>query len=816
MEAGDLRARVEALRRALVTPEVVYFPVRHHSPACARQVRDWIRARRPRAVLIEAPEAYAPLIPLLADPECAPPVAIHAHLVGATEAGAGGGRAATYYPLCAHSPEWVALREGMAAGARVRFIDLSPAARAGDAEAAESPRVVSLFDEHAYRRSRLLAEVARRHHCRDAEEFWDHLVEASGWRRTPEELAGIVGAYCQLAREDTPREELEADGTLAREAAMARAIRDELRTAGPGEGPVLVVTGGFHSVVLPALVAAKPVAAPRGRPEGESRHCLVRYSLDRLDALSGYSAGMTHAGYYHALWEALERDDPAPADSVATAFLVGIGRDCREAGRPDAPSVADEIAALDQARRLARLRGHSGPSRMDVRDAIQGCLDRGGGERGAVAAAAARWFAGNATGRVPAAAGQPPLVRDFLLRAEAMRLPAEAAAPRALALSLHRSESHRRTSRFLHQLEFLEVPYATRGAGPDFVKRTDLERAVEHWVCQWQPQTEVALVEGSSLGSTVREASAARLAERAAALDASGAPVSAEGVALLVRACVMGLAGEAADLLPRLGGWVARDPSLAGVAAALSTLRGLLQAGGPLRVDRLPGLPELAAAAFTRACLLLDTAPGFPEEQAGEVLAACLAVRTCPPPARPGADDPLEPFWQTLRRRVDAPDTPPLLRGGMVGLLHAGGRLGDEEAWGLIRGALRPAVARGERHIAFLGGLLTTARELAWREPRLVGVLDELLSGWTEEEFLRGLPHLRLAWSGLTPGETDRVAALVAGRHGREFLDLRRPSALTEAESLDALRAFAAMEQSLAADGLSAWLAEAGEKGSPA
>ena len=44
---------------------VVFFPVRHHSPACARQVDRLIRAIRPDAVLIEGPRDATHLIPLL-------------------------------------------------------------------------------------------------------------------------------------------------------------------------------------------------------------------------------------------------------------------------------------------------------------------------------------------------------------------------------------------------------------------------------------------------------------------------------------------------------------------------------------------------------------------------------------------------------------------------------------------------------------------------------------------------------------------------------------------------------------------------------
>ena len=74
--------------------------------------------------------------------------------------------------------------------------------------------------------------------------------------------------------------------------------------------------------------------------------------------------------------------------------------------------------------------------------------------------------------------------------------------------------------------------------------------------------------------------------------------------------------------------------------------------------------------------------------------------------------------------------------------------------------------------MAFLRGLLQTAREAAWQQPALLGVLDKLLREWDEEAFVASLPELRLAFAEMTPKETDRIAA----GGGRPFTALR-PSA---------------------------------------
>jgi len=262
----DLTAAIDTLVSALITPRVLYFPVRHHSPACAWALRRWIREHRPRAVLVEGPEDCQPLLRHLLHEQCVPPVAIYTHFhSGGASARTEESRHAAYYPLAAYSPEWVALREGHAVGAELRFIDLDYASQHQVAEAGDGQpgalRIESLQMERHFRRSAWLREVARRCGCRNHDELWDHLIEVRDSNRPVAEIVREVAAYCYISRLDTPAETLAADGTLAREAVMAAAIRETL--AKGGKRPVLVVTGGFHSVVLPELVAALPEPPPR-------------------------------------------------------------------------------------------------------------------------------------------------------------------------------------------------------------------------------------------------------------------------------------------------------------------------------------------------------------------------------------------------------------------------------------------------------------------------------------------------------------------------------------------------------------------------
>ncbi len=121
-EAGrDARAELDGFLRALGASAVRFFPVRHHSPACAWHVRELIRRERPRAVLIEGPADITPLIPFILSPETRAPFAVYTTYVNARARNAPApeatpdakpARSSGYYPFCDYSPELVALRAG--------------------------------------------------------------------------------------------------------------------------------------------------------------------------------------------------------------------------------------------------------------------------------------------------------------------------------------------------------------------------------------------------------------------------------------------------------------------------------------------------------------------------------------------------------------------------------------------------------------------------------------------------------------------------------------------------------------------------------
>ncbi|MBD7982336.1 DUF5682 family protein [Oerskovia merdavium] len=834
-------AGVEALR-----DEGVYLaPVRHHSPACALAVEALLEEVRPAVVLIEGPEEYGRLLPALLDPRTRPPVAVLS--LGTDGKGAG------FYPLAEFSPEWVALRAADRLGAQVAFVDRSWAAREeaaapGASDAPDAPDAPGEDEDDAFARtlqsernlahSRTVAAIAERLGCRDHDEVWDHLFEArtreqlTDWR----ELFDDVFAWAALARLDYEEEVLDADGSLAREALMSARVAEHRARV---EGPVVVVTGAFHTLAL--------VEALTGAPEGEAvvgrrpaggygdpaaaDAWLIRYDHERLDGLRGYGAGMPSPGYYERLWAA--HHDPAGPSALSTALLVDVAAAATTRGAQ--VSFAEVASAAEQARRLADLRERPWPGRTDLLDALTSCFvkDDGGLDLGLgrpLGQAVAEVFGGRALGEVPPGLASPPLVQRAREQAEALRLVVTDSTPRRTRLDARRTPRHRERRAFLALMDFVGSGFAHQVSGPDHVSGRGLGLLVEEWEYAWTPLVEASLVELSHQGATLEAVAVHRLHRLEHELATTGR--SALGVARLVaQAVVLGLTDHLDRLVALLRSTLDVDPSLESVVGGLHRLVDLWDARVELGLDEhatelldlvdhglataaylVPGLGKVDADAEPAAVVTLVSL----RDLLREVHRAGDRPRVPDDGARALADAPgtggapgrsargVEPVRRELDRLREDRGTAPGVRGALVGLTAVDDALDDDVLVAEVRAQLSPG-ADPVAAVRFLGGLLRVAPDLLLHTPELFDAVHAGLRDLDEAAFLAVLPDLRRAFTWLKPAETHRLAQQVAERTGTRAERIDVHLAATEQD----LEAGLALERELAAmldrDGLGAW-----------
>ncbi|MFA3873863.1 DUF5682 family protein [Streptomyces sp. MMCC 100] len=729
--------------------------VRHHGPGSARAVRAALEAARPGVVLVEGPPEADALIPLAADEDMRPPVALLAHAVDEP------GRSA-FWPLAEFSPEWVALRWALEHGVPARFIDL-PAAHtlawradedvdghaagkeAGDAPGTASPDV----------RGDPLAVLAAAAGHDDPERWWEDVIEHRG----PGEgdafapFAALEEAMATLREtEEDGEENGEEDGEengardrdLVREAYMRLQVRAARREFAQD---MAVVCGAWH---VPALRRKTAVAADRalvkGLPRTKVDMTWVPWTHRRLSRAGGYGAGIESPGWYGHLFAAVDR----PVER----WLTRVAGLLREEDRIVSP--AHVIEAVRLAETLAVIRGRPLPGLSETTDAVRAVLCDGSDVP--LALVHDRLVVGDVLGEVPAGAPAVPLQRDLTRTQRRLRLKPEAP-ERELELDL-RKETDAGRSRLLHRLRLLGVgwgvPTASRGTGT----------FRETWRLRWEPELSVRVAEAGVWGTTVLSAATAK-----AEADAVTAQGLAE-VTALAESCLLAELPDALSPVMRiLADRAALDTDVGHLAEALPALVRSLRYGDVRGTDTgalaavAAGLAERVFVGLPAACTALDADAA--EEMRRHVDAVHTAVGLLGDAPAPGHGD-LRSRWQAVLRTLSAREAVPgIVRGRAVRLLLDNGELAPDEAartMGLVLSPGTPPADAAAWIEGFVGG--SGGGMLLLHDERLTALIDAWLTGVPADVFTDVLPLLRRTFSAYEPGVRRSLGELV--RRGPE------------------------------------------------
>lgn len=710
--------------------EVVYFPVRHHSPACAMLVMALIEQMKPAAVLIEGPSDFNDRFDeLFLDHDM--PVAIYSYF---RSVGAHGG---AYYPFSDYSPEWAALRKAKQMGAVVQFIDLPWV------QVAHEDRITHRYADSELRQGRYVERLCLRMQVENFDDLWDKLIESEESLRLHDYLQR-VHSLCfnirmweeSVSLSDQRREAFMVDQILA--------VQKELH------GSILVVTGGFHCSALAARMEglACPGIAPLPKSSDDDKRAnpvidecgiaLTPYSYERLDSLTGYNSGMPSPGFYEHAWKQRQ----AGEQFSHRPLLVELVRELRL--RKQTLSTADLIAVETSALGIAAIRGRQHVWRRDLIDAVTSALIKDEIEYGCNSPfidAVHAVLRGNRRGRLAEGTRMPPLVhdiRDQLKSAELEPTPAI----RNVDLDLL-TTTDRPKSQLLHRLQLLDIRGYDSTGGTDFLKRDDLQKLWESWRIRWSPEFDAACIEASRYGTSLAEAVAARLTELSKdhQRDASAA------AALLVQAARAGIETMSQELLDQLDELIAEESQFDGIATALEHLLFLYCHDEAFGTTRLPQIGRLFVAAFHRTLWVLETLGQSGGNEAATLRGMKALLESW---QRAGILLSLDrdEFTGVLKRVEQDRNKPATVRGAAAGILWTLGEADDEQ---ILADLLSYAVPGDLGD--FLAGLFAVAREVAQRQQKLVRTIDRMLNEFGADDFQASLPSMRLAFTYFTPRE---------------------------------------------------------------
>lgn len=781
-----VKARVDEV----LSDELYWFPVRHHSPNVAMHLRAVIKKRRPRAIFIEGPSQATDLIPFLIDSKTKPPVAIYTsyrddeNLFGYAGILTGAPDIPpvfpSWYPVVQYSPEYVALEMAKEVGANVFFIDLPHYARIkpifsgteqdenGDensdsepesedtaagksAEPEEERKVLEYGSEHLIVESRFYQELAKAAGYRSFDEAWDSLFEMRQFDDL-EIFRREMASFCCASRVTTLPMKMVLDGTVERERFMMRSIKRNLEELNLKPSQALVVCGGFH-----LFLDRKDETPPPDTPKGTVYNTIVPFSFFQLSELAGYAAGTRAPRFYQRVWELSMANRQK---DIVVEHVVAVLNEARKKGQ--ILSSADAIAVSQQTEMLSRLRGRAMPVLDDLHDSLITCCCKGDPkEEGTILFRAIDAAdIGSTIGKVTSTLGQLPIVKDFYGSVEMLELGEVLGKEKLLIVETDKRDSlGEKRSIFLNRLRFLEVPFCTLAAAP----RGDFASAkifYEKWQLKWSPAVEASLIDLNLHGDSVETAATSVLRKVLKEHEGSAGRVSQD----LVLAVDMDLPDLITITEDSLSHAVDNDTRFVSLTEALTALL-VLDKYLVYRNLRRGMLDQLIVRSFDRACFSILDVVSVPEMQQEEVVSALVSLaEVAQQDDKHGLDRNL--FAEHVRGAAKT-TTVPFLKGAFVGLLSELREITPEdlalELSLLAKASVNVMVTAGD----LLDGILAVSRTsiMLGADP-LIQAIDELLRSAEWEPFLVMLPKMRGAFERMHSSHRDSLATRVAQLYG--------------------------------------------------
>lgn len=787
---------MERILRSQEMAEIILLPVRHHSPACALHVSRMIESLRPCAILVEGPENAGALIPVMVHGETKAPFAIYYSYHDAS------GKLSEekehykcYYPFLDYSPELAALREGARLGIETAFIDLPygdilAASQEGKGLLKKEEEKNNYNDDYLLSRNDYLNRLCEKTGLRSFDEFWEKYFELGGMKRESAKWFEDLLTYCALARENTAQEALGEEGCLAREAYMAERIAGKAREAASQDGVVLVVTGGFHTPGLKRLLEGEGSAeisrgdnvpgkakagqsdalpktsrSPLGRvPLKDQGVYLMPYSMEAADALNGYASGMPFPGFYQKIWEGMKETD-APYGGAVLDMIVASGKETRR--KEGYLSTYDEICACAMARGLADLRGKPEPGAYELLDAVLTSFVKG--EYTMASDAPMRILrkrmTGSGVGELCPQADVPPIIHDFQAQCRKFGLKAASTLESEATLSIFSNKKHRQESMFFHRTNFLKAGFSRKIKGPNLQLKKDRNLLREIWKYKWNAQVNAALIDVSVYGATIEECASGLVKE-----ELKKDLPARDSALLLTQVFEMGLREQLGPVYDRVQELMLLDTDFYSLADGVKSLMMMEELAGLYGSGLKPG--RLIHLGCRKLVTLLPSMVRIKDEDLGRCMNALKLLYQLTGREGDSFGTEREGFFDALDRMCRDGQIHPGLNGCIHGILYGSGRETAREVEQTCRGYLGGTGEQLFCTAQFFKGLFFTARDLVFIGEEFLKMLDEFYGSVSEDEFMELLPELRMAFTYFTPRETDKIAAMAAGLHGKEKHDI--------------------------------------------
>lgn len=703
--------------------------IRHHGPGSASNVKAFLESVKPDIVLVEGPPEADTILKWVGHQDLKPPVALLCYQPDDPQA-------SVFYPFADFSPEWQAILYARKQNIHVRFMDL-PAGNQMLVEKEQreqkekhtpaNPDPVNL-DAQSYETfyKRPISYLSDAAGFADDEKWWEHTFE---YRLNNNDVFDAVAEAMQVLRENIPQKDKGLE--QLREAYMRRSIRQAEKEMFHN---IAVICGAWHVPALQNKSSQKDDnELLKGLPKVKTECTWIPWTFNRLSFYSGYGAGINSPGWYNHVWH-------HPNDD-GTLWMAHVAQLFRKQQMDT--SVAHIIEAVRLAESLASLRDLSKAGLEELNEATLSVLCNG--ESILLKLVHDELIVGHQIGEVPVEIPKPPLQLDIEKLQKKLRLPPTADF-KDYTLDL-RKDTDLERSVFLHRLTLLGIEWGRQQyvAGKGTFK--------EQWRLQWDPGYSVEIIERGNLGNTVVEAAANSVLNRAK--EAKDLKVISD---LLEKSIPAELPQAIEVLIYRLNNLAAAS---ADVIELMEVVPGLITVAryGNVRKTDASVVLSIISSIITRICISLPNACVAIDDDAAQQLLGLFYE------LNDGINllqesETSSGWQQTLQLIAGNKNTSPVLGGYSTRLLNDSKLLAIDQLIQYFGYAMSAATAPLVS-AAWLEGFLKGSGTLLLLDQDLWQVIDNWVSGLTDETFMQVLPLLRRTFANFSIPERRKLGEKV-------------------------------------------------------
>lgn len=765
---------------------VIFFPVRHHSPACSYHLLKVIEIYKPDAVLIEGPEDCNSLIKYIIDETTEPPFCIYTSYndeegkISEIKE-----RYRSYYPFLDYSPEYVALKTANKNNIYSSFIDMPyPLMLVNETS---KLNCISVFDDDnkKYDSNVYTSMLTKKYNCRSFSEFWEMAFEINGRKKPSKYFIKSVfalGYFMRLLEQN----EGDSNENIKREYYMSKNIKENIRKY----NKTIVIAGSFHITGimenLNDLERKEKIKFNKYNLSGASSY-IIPYSFEDADQKSGYKAGIEYPAFYQKVWKNMMYENKnnvyeSAYEKTVMNFIMSASRIEREIYNITIP---DCINAIYMSKSLATLRGKTETGVYELIDATKSAFIKGEISKTNTdnLEFMLKLLSGLRIGKVSPKTIVPPVLIDFRNMCKKYRIKTTTIAKQETTIDIIKNPYHYEKSKFFHQMLFLNVGFCRIISGPDYINKKNRNLAREIWQYSYKTDIETILINMSAYGVSIYEICRNIIDKKLKEITTAD-----EISKIIINAEVVGINNFLEDNYYHIENIIIKDLNFLNLCECLNNISYIsnIKIINKHINENIPDisflfkeknnnrlLKRLAKKTFDMASYSITSIKNTNVKDAfkfGIALKNLYSFSIDYPKWRD-----MESFDKAIEEILETTFGNSHIYGVCLAIKYKEGKLKSKEFSNAIGEFLESVISNAEDFSYFIAGILLIARDVLFTSNDIIDKIDYIVKSLTNENFLKVLPTFRYAFTALTPSEIERVSKIIALKYEIKMNDISNP-----------------------------------------